>query len=382
MPTRPLAALLLSTCLLLSACTQTHGNEVDQGQLGYQECEKYFDCGTGHYCNPDGYCWSDCRTTADCALIDKGSLCNLFGECVDPGGTEECTEHADCGETGFCNGRCEPNYHGVCGSDEDCPCLAGVCDSCQGTCAPACATDNDCNGYDEDELECTPVGQCLLPGWERWIPPGELPPTACKTDAQCVGLGWDWVCDCPKETDARTGRVVCAGGGESQCAQTGEPIDFGDGPADSPAHAFVGVWGMRMEIAVITSGLPLVGDQNTYSSNLLLVKISHPEGDHLVLEEKLCDIKLLNFNNDDSPNETPAWMVIPIGYLKSLPILVQTVDLPSASPGNPFETTRSLEVRGVILDDPANDPLPDMDVYDANPNDPRFWDQDEDGTWA
>ncbi len=34
---------------------------------------------------------------------------------------------------------------------------------------------------------------------------------------------------------------------------------------------------------------------------------------------------------------------------------------------------------GCILDDPVNDPLPTRDDYEADPNDPRFWDQDEDG---
>jgi hypothetical protein len=368
-----LAAVLLAS----PACTTTDGSPVSQDELGFRECEKYFDCGPGRYCGQDGFCWSDCRLTADCYLIDKGPLCNLFGECVEAGGTESCSLHEDCGEGHFCNGRC--SFSGSsCGSAEECPFFDDGA-MCSGTCAPQCASDNDCIGWEESDLTCTPVGQCLLPGWEKWIPAGELPPTGCKRDAQCRGLGWSWFCDCPKSPDSRTGIPTCDGGAESLCNLSDDPLDFGAGPDNSPAHGFTGIWGMRMEIGVVTLGLPLVGKQNTYSSNLLLIKISHHEGNTLVLEEKLCDIQLINFIDSDEPFTDLAWVVIPLSYLKSMPILNQTVELASANPGGPFETSTSTEVRGCVLDDPLNDPLPDRHDFDENPDDPRFIDQDEDG---
>jgi len=358
--------------LLVAACSSTTGDEVDEEQLGYSACDKYFGCGTGRYCNVDGFCSSDCRSTADCSLLDKGELCNLFGECVEQGGIEECNSHADCGENIYCSGPCDSS---VCGDDSDCPCILGSCKACQGTCAPQCASDNDCLAFNDPEddlqLQCTPFGQCLLPGWEQWITLDELPPTTCMQDSHCFSEGWNYECPCEKSPDPKTGIPRCRDGVERSCVQREEPLDFGDGP-------FAGVWGLRMEIGVVTFGLPLVPKQNTYSSNLLLIKVSHTRGDALVLEEKPCDFQLINFRDDDREFADLAWMVIPLGYLKSLPVLVRTVELDPADTGK-FESSMSLEVRGCILDDPVNDPLPTRDDYEADPNDPRFWDQDEDG---
>lgn len=370
--------LIMLVSLMAASCTSTTGQPVSEDELNYRKCEKYFDCGQGRYCSQEGLCWSDCRTSADCVLLDKGPLCNMFGECVEPGGTRDCVQHADCEAGIFCNGRCSSSGS-ACGSAEDCP-FDG--DTCKGKCAPACATENDCIGFEESELECTPVGQCLLPGWEQWIPAGQLPPSACTRDSHCKALGWNWICDCDKETDPFTGLEVCTGGAQSICAKNDTPLELGDGPSDSPAHSFRGIWGMRMEIAVVTLGLPLVTKQNTYSSNLILVKASHKQGDTLELEEKLCDIQLTNFIDTDEPFDDLAWMVIPLRYLRSLPIAHQTVQLHSASDGDAFDTSRSLEIRGCVLQDPENDPLPDRHDFDANPDDSRFWDEDGDGNVA
>lgn len=368
-----------TTCILfaafwLSACSSTQGDPLEESELGLATCEDYFGCGPGRYCSEAGVCAADCRTTADCALLGEGMICNRFGECLAPDGGRRCSAHADCGEGRFCNGTCSSSG-ASCGGDEVCP--YGASDVCEGTCGAHCGHDNDCAGY-EKELSCTPVGQCLQRGWEEWIPPGELPPLECDRDSQCKSLGWAYHCDCPKELH-RSGVSLCSGGVKSVCVPDEEPLDFGDGPEASPAHPFRGVWGMRMVIGTVTVGVPLVTRQNTYSSNLILVKISHEEGDRLHLEEKLCDIKLINFRDDDEPFDDLAWMLIPHFYLSSLPILHQQVEVSSAAAGSPFETTRSLEVRGVILDDPVNDPLPTRHDYDADPGDPRFWDQDQDG---
>jgi len=385
--------LLLYALAAACGCSSTGGMPMDESQLGYRACVGYFDCGVGRFCNADGRCWSECRTRADCReYCDQGRcnltgdacdsdsdcdsrenfICNRYGQCLEPDGGKRCSAHADCGQGRFCNGVCSGS-DAHCGGDEVCP-FGGVC---AGTCGAHCGNDNDCLGYEED-LSCTPVGQCLEQGWEKWIPPGELPPTACSRDAQCKGLGFSFVCDCEKHEDPKTGLQVCAGGQKSVCVE-GPAIDFGDGPAASPAHAFRGVWGMRMEIGVVTVGLPLVGKQNTYSSNLFLTKISHRRDDTLEMEEKVCEIQLPNFSDSDEPFDDLAWVLIPNFYLHALPIVTQTALITSANPGDPFETTQSVEVRGCVLDDPLNDPLPNRDDYDADPNDPRFIDQDEDG---
>jgi hypothetical protein len=132
-------------------------------------------------------------------------------------------------------------------------------------------------------------------------------------------------------------------------------------------------------VAVLTVGLPIVGSHNSYSSSLHLLKLSHNRGDTVDIEHRICEIKIINFNDDDSEYQDMIWMVIPHSYLRSLPLLEQTAEVTSTAPGSHFETSQLLELRGCLLDDPAHDPLPRKTDYDANPDDPRLWDQDEDG---
>ncbi|MBN2496768.1 MAG: hypothetical protein JXR96_19415 [Deltaproteobacteria bacterium] len=374
-----MSGLRMATLALLAAagCSTSSGTPVDPTQLGYQPCDHYFDCGPGRYCTAEGLCWADCRTTADCALVASGGLCNPFGQCVEQGGGEPCTSHADCGDDNYCNGTCSIGG-AVCGDSSECS-YEGTC---SGTCAPNCGKDDDCLAFDpgvpDTEFLCTPVGKCLLTGWERWIPPGELPPTSCTRDAECKALGWAWVCDCVKELDAWTGRRECIGGAESVCVQSEEPLDFGSGPASSPAHEYAGVWGMRMEIGVVTE-VPIIGYQNTYSSNLFLVIARHTAGDTLEMEEKLCDLKLINFIDSDEPFDDLGWMIIPARYIRSVAMLDRSVELPLGGPGADWRTSRTTEVRGCVIDDDENDPLPDRADFLADPDDPRFWDEDRDG---
>lgn len=361
--------------MLAAGCSQTIGEPADPSGLGYQRCQTSFECGEGRHCNDAGFCWTECRSNPDCALIGGGLICDRFGHCLAPDGQVSCTSHAECGPDRYCNGICTSSG-AHCGSDQDCPYQAA--ENCRGLCGARCGVDNDCLPYGPDQ-ECTPIGQCLNPGWERWIPPGELPPTSCHRDGQCQVLGWRWVCDCPKVRDTRTGLLVCQDGFESTCAVGPDPLDLGDGPTASPAHALRGVWGMRVVIGSVTYGLPLVSRQPSYSSNLLLVKVSHPEGNLLVLQEKVCKIDLINFRDDDQPFADMAWMVVPKAYLHGLVGTSQTVELASANPGEPFETSQSVELRGLLLEDPLNDPVPDRSDYLQDPGDVRFWDQDQDG---
>ncbi len=382
----------------LAACTTTQGTPASEAELGYRACEVTFDCGTGRYCNDSGFCWSDCRTSADCdEFCNEGTcslteascqenedcpqigtqVCTRFGQCLEPDGSRSCDSHEDCGENRFCNGTCTESGSS-CGSNDDCPVALYPTDKCAGTCGAHCGSDNDCLDFGE-ELSCTPVGQCLQPGWEQWISPGQLPPVECDRDSQCKVLGWQYNCDCEKEMDPRLKLWMCKNSGKSVCVPDSDDLDLGDGPADSPAHDFRGVWGMRYVAAVVTLNLPLVNQMNTYSSNMILVKFRHGEGDRLDMQIKICAIDLINFKDDDLPVDNLAWMLIPHTYLRSLPILDLWVDVKSAAAGATFETSQLLEVRGCVLENPATDPLPTKDDFEDNPDDPRFWDQDGDG---
>ena len=291
----------------ITSCTSTEGTPVDQSALGYLACEDYFDCGVGRYCTANSTCFTDCRSNADCALFGEGLVCNRFGQCLEPDGSARCESHADCGEGRYCNSTCsDSGAH--CTTAEDCP-YAG--EECKGKCGAHCGKDDDCRercveercsitndrcaGDDEctrmNDQECTPVAQCLQPGWEKWIPLENRPPIRCTLDSHCKALGWRYVCDCEKERH-RSGYYYCVGHKENECVE-GE-LDFGDGPAGNPAHNFRGVWGMRMVIGSVTVGVPLVNKQNTYSTNLFLVKMSHEEGNIVKIDQKICEIELIN----------------------------------------------------------------------------------------
>jgi hypothetical protein len=139
---------------------------------------------------------------------------------------------------------------------------------------------------------------------------------------------------------------------------------------------------MRMVTGVITKGLPLIDVQNTASTNLYLLKISHHQGNQLEIRERICEIKLLNFIDSDEPFANLAWMLIPDRYLRSLPNLTRTAEVTSDAPGSEWTTSKTVDVRGCLLDDPENDPMPTRFDYGENPDDPRLWDQDGDGNPA
>jgi hypothetical protein len=107
--------------------------------------------------------------------------------------------------------------------------------------------------------------------------------------------------------------------------------------------------------------------------------MNHHEGDTLVIQERICEILLLNFINSDEPFADLAWMLIPVKYLHSLPLLTRTAEVPIGSPGSAWETSKTVDVRGCVLDDPENDPLPTRFDYEDDDYDPRLWDQDQDG---
>ncbi len=373
----PLLGVIASLALI--GCSATQGQPLDPAGLGYSDCVAYYDCGQGRYCNADGYCWSDCRTTADCALLDDSApelICNLFGQCVAPGGERECAAHDDCGENGLCNGRCSMS-NAVCGQASECP-YDDDGEECAGLCAPHCRTDDDCLPFDP-ELSCTPVSRCLLPGWERWISPGELPPADCQRDSQCKALGWSWECDCAKRIEPDTGLSRCASEDGGVCIPTEGPLDLGSGPESCPARTFRGVWGMRVNLAIITYGLPLHSRLPANSSHLFLVRVRQDGEDRLLLDEKLCELKMINFSDNDSEPSSLIHVTIPLRFLASIPLLTRTVELQAADPDAPWTTSTSLEVRGCLLPDPWHDPLPTRTDFEADPDDPRFWDQDEDG---
>ncbi len=355
------------------ACTQEFGAPIEEDQLGFRACHHYYDCGEGRFCTQQGYCRAECRHTADCRQRDEKKICNRFGNCLLPDAQRPCSNHTDCPPGRYCNGTCSQSQVG-CGGQEICPENG---EQCRGFCGAHCGSDNDCL-QPETNLSCTPIGQCLQPGWEKWVDITTLPDTACQLDSQCKALGWGYHCDCEKSVDEKTKESICSGGAIAACKQMVDP-DWGCGPSHQPQHPFCGVWGMRMVIATKTLGVPLVNTQLTYSSNLFLVKLSQPVENTLKMETKICDVRLINFTENDEPVNDLVWMVVPHTQLRFLPTLNQSAFFPKTADDTAFTTSQSIEVRGALLDNPAEDPLPTREDYQMDPKDPRFWDQDRDG---
>jgi hypothetical protein len=362
-----LPALLL---LLSSGCGFEQGTPIDLEELGYRPCSDPWACGPGRFCNSEGFCAAECRRSGDCVLLGEAdAVCTALGQCVAASRPRACQGHAACGSGGLCHGRCATSG-ALCAEDAECP---WPDEGCLASCAAPCGLDDDCLGLG-DGLACTPLGLCLPPGWERWVSPAALSPVACRRDSQCQALGWGHACDCKLDGEER-----CAAGQTGLCVDDPSGLLPGAGASGRPAHAFEGTWGMRLNMAMVTLGLPLLQRQTTNASNLVLIRIRHQAGDRLELTEKLCDLGMTNFSDSGAPPSDLIHVTIPAGFLAALPLVRRSVDLPAAGAGSPWRSDQSLEVRGAALAEPALDPLPSRRDFEADPDDPRFLDQDEDG---
>ncbi|NOZ86546.1 MAG: hypothetical protein GXP49_09785 [Deltaproteobacteria bacterium] len=392
------------------ACSSIQGNPLDESALGYQECTSDRSCGKGRYCNkPEGkdkgYCWQDCRPSEDdkdCALIGDGLECTVFGRCVPKGQDFSCMNNSQCEEGYFCNigvNTCQARVPcneskdcdngsvcmaGMCvqlcgidiiekdgikiekGRHQDCPkgtyCNAGVKARGKGTCSPLCRDQEDCAGYSED-VQCTPIGLCLEPGIDwyepdecRWVVDG-VHVNHYLADSPCLELGFNYGC--------RPGADV------STCAKLSDKVDLGKIDPAYDASKLAGIWGIHFQTSTIND-IPLVGSQDTVSSNTGIARLTH-NGNKVTMEIKICKIDLINFWDDDKQHENLSWMIVPKRYVMAVPVVVQDFTIDKVEKGATFTTSWVLDVRGAILDDPKNDPLPTKKDLTHE------WDQDLDG---
>ncbi len=68
---------------LLSACEKTENGMVTDEELNHKTCTQNSDCLPVGYCGEKGFCQSDCRTDADCYMMNPDYIC-LDYRCVDP----------------------------------------------------------------------------------------------------------------------------------------------------------------------------------------------------------------------------------------------------------------------------------------------------------
>ncbi|MBI5527635.1 MAG: hypothetical protein HY897_14985 [Deltaproteobacteria bacterium] len=322
----------------------------DAGLVAGQRCEADLDCGTGRYCSADRICTLDCLSSKDCAFSLAGP---------EAANNLECSPCGRCVEKGREDALCVVVSDTECDNDDVCVKAYGDAYVCgpSGVCVRTCGGDDDCKRMGRG-WSCGTAGVC-----ER----------RCTRDLDCVFHGWQFVCDLPEgtahEENAYSGNPLV-----SECVKRDGGVDWGGGGDPSkPAFAWRGVWGMIFNGAARTLGLPLVNKQDTVSCQHLLVKIT-PEGDGLRFHEKWCGLEIIQFNEDDSPVNLIAWMVVPDLYVDSIPVRFHhAFGVPSLVPGAAFPTDRMLEIRGAKLENPETDPLP------IHGNLANQWDQDRDG---
>lgn len=250
----------------------------------------------------------------------------------------------------------------VCESNEDC----GAGSYCNGE--SYCQSDCRWNLPDPDLNDCYHFGSGLLCNQHgRCVKESELEDgdgsgvdvteLSCDNEEDCVGYGFKYGC-----------------GESGLCEELPDGIVWGDPDDVSTAQPLEGIWGMIVTSAVTNYGIPIVSRQDVVTYNYALARITHEAG-VLTISEKVCHLKILGFNEDDTPVEYNkyVWMEIPNAYVNSLLFQVHHVEGASSEKGSTFDSDIMLEIRGAKLDDPANDPLPTMDNLE------KQWDQDEDG---
>lgn len=160
------------------------------------------------------------------------------------------------------------------------------------------------------------------------------------------------------------------GGGYGPQAVMAPVLDLVDGALDGGGDAgaavtpedFVGTWAHRYDQVGI-SELPALGPEPTTIVALSRVEITAgEEPGALLLSSEVCAV-LIERERDI------VQTVVPPAFIDALPIEVRTATIDGDRLFAPWFS----ELRGVVLEDPDNDPLP------TEPDDPRVVDLDRDG---
>jgi len=121
----------------------------------------------------------------------------------------------------------------------------------------------------------------------------------------------------------------------------GDTPDDGD-PPEGPGAGLVGTWGQLVNVAVIQSGVPLLGSSWAASRNWYLVEVTTDGQGNLTTTERVCAIKL----------KLGTWVdrsIVPQGFIDHLEPLERQVSVETDEPGGPWISDQVIEVRGANL---------------------------------
>lgn len=370
---------LVMAALLVFACSKiSEGDGAKPGEIGGKACSSDLDCLLieDAFCSDDGVCGMKDS--------DEGSVREY------PMGRRKCEDDMECrlGGIGFCKDSPEAVEDGD--ADEEC--------AKTGYCWAECWENKDCYQvmgkegyicYGSEPHHPVRLYRCVEPDY---VPSVSIPTSyRCDymTEEKCAEYFWNPFCghrDCYEH------------GFHRQCTPEGrcvEPVpkavDFGEVDDSKTASDWVGMWASVMTSAVRNLGLPLVGHQDTVSIHYSLMRVQQ-DGDDILLDTKLCFLKIENFDGEEL-DTTPAKMVVPDAYWKNVAVLHHRVEKPPPlERGAEFISTRFWELRGAKLAD-MHDPLPtrydyghdkdDLEAIRASlAADTRIFDQDKDGRLA
>jgi hypothetical protein len=125
--------------------------------------------------------------------------------------------------------------------------------------------------------------------------------------------------------------------------------------------------------AATTKNIPIFNEINTASVEHWLVRVTR-NGAGVQLDERMCDLSLVNFNADDTTRVDLFTISIPSRFVFSVRALENQIAMvPPLTAGATFDFPPQVDLRGAKLDHPATDPMPSYkDLATA-------WDQDHDG---
>ncbi len=138
----------------------------------------------------------------------------------------------------------------------------------------------------------------------------------------------------------------------------------GDVDPEAPSEDLSGTWAQLMNISAF-SDVPVVGEVQNETISIQKLRIEQ-NGLDLEITAETCSIIL---------ESTPALAetIIPDAFVESLEVTTRPGTLTVSDDGVEVYFPTFVEVRGAVLDDPVQDPLP------TDPDDPRVFDQDGDG---
>lgn len=379
--------LVLAAVLLLGACEKRDGQEFDPARqddlnefYGFKTCESSVDCGVGRFCDETaGICDAECTTSRDCYFMDTRAQ-QAWAEAKAQGKTFEEAELPPpaykCSPCGTCiaveeesDPRCVVIREAQCKTDLDCVQELGKGYACNQDeiCTRTCKEDRDCDAMGLGH-RCAEDGSRML--CEKW----------CWHDSSCAYHGFHWGCVLPDGVD-QTENYWSHDSVYGRCVPRADGVDWGEHvDEEKPSSKLTGVYATVMSLAFTNCGFPLVNCQDSTNVHHILFKFTQDEDGSVHMEGKYCTHIMWNFKVDsndptrDQVFDDISWMEVPTRYTLSIPFHVWNMSVTGdVGVGTKLNTDVYLEVRGALLDDPVNDPLPTKDDLT------NAWDQDRDG---